>query len=111
MEYLLKFNILTMKPNVLLKGVIIFLFYCIYSKEMNAQCPTGYTRDTLNWDYLDFLPNSGAYITPTAWINLAQCQAQRFAFGTQTLRITHNYSGSNVFGDDNSHTAEAGTYG
>ncbi len=100
-----------MKQNILQKCLFLGLLFFIHSGEVNAQCGAGYTRDTLNWDFLDFIPNSGAYITPTAFVTLAQCQTQRFAFGTQTVVITHNFSGSSVFGDDNSFTAKTGSYG
>lgn len=110
-NFLLKFNIRTMKQNILLKVFFIAALFMVYSINAKAQCGAGYTRDTLNWDYLDFIPNSGAYVTPTAFVSLAQCQTQKFAFGTQTLTITHNYSGSSVVGDDATCTAETGTYG
>jgi len=76
-----------------------------------SQCGTGYTRDTLNWDYLDFIPNSGSYITPTAYTNLATSQTQYFTFGKQRVKITHNYSGSNIGGDVTTHTGQTGSYG
>ncbi|MFT3910009.1 MAG: hypothetical protein QM737_11320 [Ferruginibacter sp.] len=100
-----------MKQNILQKFLFLGLLFFINCGEANAQCGAGYTRDTLNWDYLDFIPNSGAYLSPTAFVTLAQCQTQYFTFGAQKLTITHNFSGSNVIGDDNSFTAKTGSYG
>jgi hypothetical protein len=79
--------------------------------KTDAQCGPGTTRDTLNWDYLDFLPNSGTYISPIAFITLAQSQTQKFTFGTQRITVTHNYSGAAVGGDVTTHTAETGSFG
>ncbi len=90
---------------------LLTLAFCIQPRQVEGQCPTGFTRDTLNWDYLDFLPNSGRYVSPTAFINLAQSQAQRFSFGTQKLTFTHNYTGTNVVGDVTTHIAEVNSYG
>lgn len=89
---------------------VLFAFMC-YPVECFAQCPAGYTRDTLNWDYLDFLPNSGRYVSPTAFITLAQSQTQRFSYGTQKVTVTHNYSGANVVGEVSTHSGENGSYG
>ena len=99
-----------MKRNVRPKYLLIILVFLFHSLFTSAQCPIGF-RDTLNWDYLDFIPNSGAYITPTAFVTLAQSQTQRFTFGTQVVTVTHNYTGNNVGGDVSTHTAETGSYG
>lgn len=111
MQHDLNFNILNMKRNILLKHTFFILVCLVFIGKSNAQCPAGFTRDTLNWDYLDFIPNSGAYVTPTAFTTLAQSQNQKFTFGTQVVTVTHNYTGVNVGGDVTTHTAETGTYG
>jgi hypothetical protein len=93
---------------------ILLLGACLYLGGITgslAQCGAGYTRDTLNWDYLDFIPNSGSYISPVAYTTLATSQTQRFCFGKQKLVITHNYTGSNIGGDVTTHTAQTGSYG
>ncbi|MBC7535091.1 MAG: hypothetical protein H7258_05300 [Ferruginibacter sp.] len=100
-----------MKQNILPKCLLLGLFFLCFLIKTTAQCPAGFTRDTLNWDYLDFIPNSGAYVTPTAFVTLAQSQTQRFTFGTQQVTVTHNYTGNNIGGDVTTHTAKAGTYG
>lgn len=93
---------------------LVLLFVWVLPVCVEAQCPAGYTRDTLNWDYLDFLPNTGSYVT-SGYITLAQSQTQRFAFGTsqgtQSITITHDYSGTSDPGDNTTNTAEAGSYG
>ncbi len=100
-----------MKRNIHQRCFFVLLLFMVFSFTVNAQCPAGTTRDTLNWDYLDFLPYSGTYISPTAFITLAQSQTQRFTFGTQKVTITHNYTNNSIGGDVNTHTAETGTYG
>lgn len=97
-----------MKQNILQKCFFIACLFIIHSTSVNAQCGAGYTRDTLNWDYLDFLQTTGSY---SGFVSTAQMQTQRFAFGKQVLVITHNYAGSNALGDDNSFTAKTGSYG
>lgn len=96
-----------------LPSAIIILLLIFFAKPIKstAQCGPGTTRDTLNWDYLDFLPNSGTYVSPIAFISLAQSQNQKFTFGTQRLTFTHNYTGTNIAGDVATHTAETGSFG
>ena len=100
-----------MKKIFYLKYLIVCTLFLFYSVSGIAQCPGGYTRDTLNWGNLDFLPNTGTYTSPTAWITLAQSQTQKFTLGTQTVTVTHNYSTTNDPGENTTNTGEAGSYG
>ena len=97
-----------MKKNILLKSLFVALLFLIHSTQTNAQCGAGYTRDTLNWNYLDFLQSNGSY---GGFVTLAQSQAQRFTFGTQVVSITHNFNPGNNLADDNTFTAQTGSYG
>src|SRR4051812_40175325 len=97
-----------MKKYVPQKCLLIALFFIMHTTSVNAQCGAGYTRDTLNWDYLDFLLSNGAY---TGFVSLAQSQTQRFTLGTQVVTITDNFAAANTYGDDNSFTAKTGSYG
>lgn len=92
----------------LLLGLCLYL---IFIPESRSQCGAGYTRDTLNWDYLDFIPNSGSYISPTAYTTLTMSQTQRFCFGKQKMVITHNYTGTNIGGDVTTHNGQDGSFG
>lgn len=74
---------------------------CLFAHSVHAQCVT----TNLNWDYLDF--NDPSFTQNT----LAICQTQKFAFGTQALTITNNYTSANILGENTSSTSEAGTYG
>ncbi len=38
---------------------LLILFFSVCSMSVSAQCAGGYTRDTINWDNLDFLHKSG----------------------------------------------------
>lgn len=79
-----------------------------------AQCPSGYTNASLNWDYLDFLDPSFSQNT------LALCQNQKFAFGTQIVTITTSFANSSasanppslsrIVGENNILTGKTGTY-
>ena len=101
-----------MKKIFYSKYFIVFAFLLLYSISAKSQaCAAGYTRDTLNWDNFDFLPNTGTYVTPTAWITLAQSQTQKFTYGTQIVTVTHNYSGANDPGENFTNTARTGSYG
>ncbi|MEO6670701.1 MAG: GEVED domain-containing protein [Ferruginibacter sp.] len=97
-----------MKKNILLKTLFAVLLFVGYSTQTNAQCGTGYTRDTLNWNYLDFLKSNGYY---SGFVTLAQSQSQRFAFGTQVISVTHNFSAGNNLADDTTFTAQTASYG
>ncbi|MBS1744129.1 MAG: T9SS type A sorting domain-containing protein [Bacteroidetes bacterium] len=98
-----------MKKNILLRNLLMAMLFVITVTNVQAQCGAGYTRDTLNWDYLDFLQSTGSY-SPS--VTLAQVQNQRFTFGTQTVTITNSgYAAASILGDDNSFTAKTGSYG
>jgi len=92
-------------------ALFTFLYLSTLPENGFSQCGMGTTRDTLNWDYLDFLPNSGAYVTPIPFVTLTQSQEQDFTFGKLTVRVNHNYSGNNVMGDVTTHTGEPGSFG
>lgn len=100
-----------MKKLLLRWGRLFALLFLVFaSLNAGAQaCGVGYTRDTLNWDYLDFLPNTGT--SYTSFINLAKSQTQWFTFGTQAVKVTHNYSGANDPGEDGTNTAESNSFG
>ncbi len=87
----------------------LVLIFLILNTNSYAQCSAGYSRDTLNWNYRDFLPNTGS--SYTSFINLAKSQIQYFTFGAQRVKVTHNYSGTNDPGDDGTHTGSTGSYG
>ena len=101
-----------MKHFLLVKNFYFLIVILLFGiNQADAQCVAGYTQSVLKWDYLDFLPNTGRYVSPTAYIDLAKSQTQYFSFGAQRARVTHNYSGNNDPGDDGTHTGSAGSYG
>ncbi len=87
------------------------LFVC--SPQLSAQCPSGYSKFTLKWDYLDFFTYNGNYTAATGYLpNLAAAQTQNFAFGSSgRLTISHNYGQFAFAGDNANHTGETGSYG
>jgi hypothetical protein len=81
----------------------------VQSASAYAQCSSGYSTASLNWDYLDFLDPSFPQNT------LALCQNQRFAFGTQTVTVTTTFGNSasplsKIVGENSTITAKTGTY-
>jgi hypothetical protein len=80
--------------------------------RVQAQCGVGTQQAILNWDYLDFLVYTGSYTSANGYLqNNTWAGTQYFAFGTQRLTIAHNYSDANSFGENTSHSGEAGTFG
>ena len=100
-----------MKIITRLRYFIISLVLLSLTVDLNAQCPGGYNQYRLDWDYHDFIPNTGSYVAPTPYVTLAQSQTQRFIFGTQKVTITHNYAGSSDPGDKTTNTAAGISYG
>src|SRR5688500_6205157 len=90
-----------LKASLLLTAFVFFLL------KGQAQCPAGTNQAQLNWEYLDFFPSAGH----STYTNLAQSQTQRFVFGTQRVTMTHNFTGTNAFGEELVNTAKAGTSG
>jgi hypothetical protein len=91
-----------------MRNLYVFIIFCFLYSTSQAQCPTGYTSHTLDWDYADFLQSNGDY---NGYVTLAQAQSQRFAFGPHKLTITHNYSAATTLGENTDNTGEAGSYG
>ncbi|MDB5251565.1 MAG: type sorting protein [Flaviaesturariibacter sp.] len=73
-----------------------------------AQCPTGYSTAALNWDALDFLTTNGTY---ASYVTASMAATQKFAFGTQTVTITHNFTGTNNVGENTTNTGETSSFG
>jgi GEVED domain len=85
-----------------------------------TQCGAGYTRDTINWDYLDFLHTSSSNysgtnpVTGLPFVTTAMAQTQYFgiAGNRMTLNTTLTAGGSgSLYGDVTTHTGEAGSFG
>ncbi len=88
------------KLYILLSIAVVFFPGIAFS-----QC----TNTALDWDYRDFFGQDNTTIT--SYVSLARCQNQPFAFGSNKLTITHNYSGNNVKGENTAHTGSAGSNG
>ncbi|GAB4092891.1 hypothetical protein GCM10028786_18180 [Flaviaesturariibacter terrae] len=79
----------------------------VISSKALAQCTTG-SQAQLNWDALDFLHTNGSY---AGYVTSTAAATQKFAFGTQKVTITHNYTGTNTLGVMSDHTGETGSNG
>lgn len=88
------------------KLYILFLIAGLFIRGIAlSQC----TNTVLDWDYRDFFGQNNTTIT--SYVSLARCQNQPFAFGSNTLTISHNYTGNNVPGENTTHTGSAGSFG
>ncbi len=85
--------------QLLNRTFVLFICALLSIFKAEAQCSTV----NLNWDYLDFLDLN--------FVTLAQSQSQKFALGTQYVTFTHNYTGTNIVGENATHTGETGSYG
>ncbi len=85
------------------KFLSLFAILLLYVGSVNAQCSAGYTQASLNWDNLDFLKQDPTYISAS------QAQTQYFAFGTNRLTFTHNFSMANTAGETFNQTGKTGT--
>src|SRR4051812_12353214 len=67
---------------------------------------------TLNWDALDYMSYTGNYTSGNGYLTSnVYTRTQSFAFGTNRLTITHNFSDAGAIGENALHTGEAGSYG
>ena len=90
--------------------------YCILLASLSfaasAQCPPGYSKFTLKWDYLDNMVATGNYAFSTGYYtSLAYIQSQFYSFGNQRLNILCTYGKNNMIGENITHKGEAGSYG
>src|SRR5690349_17787511 len=96
----------------LMKQCMYVCALVICSKQVFAQCPSGYNKFTLKWDYLDFFIYNAQYTSANGYLpNLATAQTQTFAFANQRLIISHNYSNIAFSGENTTHTGQTGSYG
>ncbi|MBS1562844.1 MAG: T9SS type A sorting domain-containing protein [Bacteroidetes bacterium] len=77
-----------------------------------AQCPSGYNKFTLKWDYLDYIVYTGNYpFSNGYYTSLPYVQNQYFSFGSQRLNIACTYGKNNIIGENTTHKGETGSYG
>lgn len=88
--------------------ILCSVLFSMLFLRAGAQCAADKNQATLNWDYLDYFRFTGSYSNGYL-TSLAQAQTQHFAFGTQRLTITNNYTAANILGDTTIHTGEAGS--
>ena len=85
-----------------------------------SQCGAGYTRDTINWDYLDFLHRSSTNysgtnpVTGLPFVTTAMAQTQYFGIAGNRMTLTTAMSAggaTSLYGDVTTHTGDAGSFG
>jgi hypothetical protein len=85
-----------------------------------TQCGAGFTRDTVNWDNLDYLHQSGSFyggtnpVTGLPFVTTAMKQTQYFSIGANrmTMATTIPVGGATtLWGDVTTHTGQTGAYG
>ena len=103
------------------KGLVLFFFFSI-QQHSTAQCGAGYTRDTINWDYMDFLHRSGSVyggvnpVTGLNFVTTAMISPQYFGLSENRITFTNTNTlpvggTSPFYGDVTTHTGEASTFG
>ncbi len=98
--------------HYLVKTILCAILIVASSEFSFAQCPSGYSKFTLKWDYLDFLIYNAQYTSGNGYLpSLATAQTQYFTFGNQRLTINHNYAAIAFSGENNTHTGQTGSYG
>lgn len=80
---------------------IAFASIIFTSNHVSAQCGTGYSYSTTDWDHLTYLQTDGTYITP------AMASTQRFAIGVNAFTISYSGSITNN-GESTIHSADTG---
>jgi hypothetical protein len=90
---------------------IVLLGNLLTAKEAAAQCTAGYSEAKLNWQSLDYFTFNGNYSANGYLPNIAYAQNQYFALGTNRVSIRHGYAAAGIIGENNTHTAETGSYG
>lgn len=91
--------------RLILRILCMAFFGCFsVSSSIGQTCPTGYTATSLNWENLDFL------IQDPTYISASKAQNQYFAFGTNKLKVTHNFVTAKTGGETAEHTAEGSSY-
>ena len=101
--------------TLLTKVAMPFILLCfLFPNTISAQCGAGYSKVTLDWDYLDYFSYTGLYTNTAANAYLtgnAQAQTQNFTFGTQRLTITNSFNNAENLGENALHTGDANSYG
>ncbi|RYZ19903.1 MAG: T9SS type A sorting domain-containing protein [Chitinophagaceae bacterium] len=92
----------------MLRLLRLSLAVMVFCSTASAQCPTGFSSAQLNWDAMEFLRTGGSF---SGYITNAQAATQYFAFATQKVTVTHNFTGGNNLGVSTAHNAEAGATG
>ncbi len=124
MKLLLQNPFAPFRKKMIIKSLIgLILFFNLATKSF-SQCAVGYTRDTINWDYLDFLHRAGVstYGTvlppPASYIPVTLAMAQTQYFGVSGNRVTFTNTNSmpiggatQIWGDVTTHTGEALSFG
>ena len=120
MKPILHFLFIPIFNRYLSKIFVLIFFYFNFSVSGFSQvCGSGYTRDTLNWDNMEYFHrNGGVYggtnpVTMLPFVTTTQAQIQYFAFGTNKLTINSTMpvgSASSVYGDVTEHTGDVAGY-
>lgn len=100
------------------RSLCIALTVLSVSQNSSAQCGTGYTSATVNWDNLDYLHSNGYYgttnpITGQPFVTASMWQTQKFAIGTNFLTTTTTipaFAAAALSGDRTTHTGDAGAH-
>jgi hypothetical protein len=100
-----------MKNRLLAIALSLTLLFS-FNNESKAQCASGWTAAQTNWDWLDYLVNTGFY-APTAnypGVTAGLMNTQAFTIGTNRFTIAMA-GGITTTGENTSHTGETNALG
>ncbi|MBI1781008.1 MAG: T9SS type A sorting domain-containing protein [Sphingobacteriales bacterium] len=102
-----------MKKRLKCQLFLTVLLCLTISGNLSAQCSAGYSTANINWDWLDFLVNTGNYAPTSNYpgVPLSLAQNQAFAMGKRRVVITNNFASANILGENTTNTGETGSYG
>ena len=97
-----------MKKLYLIKVLSLPIIFLTAVHFPMAQCATGYSSATANWDQLDYLTQNGSY---ASFVTTAMMQTQNFTLGTNRFSIVLPTASMTTNGENASNTAEGGSFG
>ncbi len=98
--------------NLLPKICLVLTLMLASAAGSKAQCPAGWTSAQVNWDWLDYLINTGNY-APTGnypGVTVAEMNTQAFTIGTNRFTMAMA-GGITTTGENTTHTGETNAIG
>jgi hypothetical protein len=124
MKLLLQNPFAPLRKKMIINSFIGLILFLNISTKSFSQCAVGYTRDTINWDYLDFLhtaatsPYGTVLPPPASYVPVTAAMAKTQYFSVSGNRVTFTNTNSmpiggatQIWGDVTTHTGETLSFG